>query len=121
MIFFALDEDLKATCKDKDNNNIGYVNVNVREYIKLRPGDPDDLWPSIESFRTAYETFYTMYFKLAVTLFQIFAEYNENSTGKCLIEPEKFDAINQFLEEKSSVSVIHYFEHDESPKKKCLR
>jgi len=109
---------------DPDKNNLGYVKISdVREYIKLRPEDPESLWPQnnhnfteAEQFKDAYQRFFACYCHFAVTAFELLAEApaidrRTKKQGR-LISEEARDAIIPFLKHKSSVSAILYHSVD---------
>jgi len=114
--YLAQDMELKKSNIEKDKNNIGYVNIpGVREYIKLRPTDPEDLWPTYPTdFKEAYNAFFHIYSQIAFNSFDLLANYVEEGKSDPLIKPEHVSAIVDFIKEKSSVSMIKYFELKEA-------
>jgi len=114
--FLSQDLDIKKKNMEKDGNNLGFVHIpRVREYIKLRPSDPDELWPSYPTdFKDTYNAFFSKYSEIAFSSFDILVEYVEQNSTEPLINPVHVSAIKQFLSEKSSVSMIKYFELKEA-------
>jgi len=113
--FFKLANDEKMKNGDAMNNNVGYVLITgVREYIKLRPFDPPELWPQAPAdFKTAYDSFFASHSKVAFSCFETLAHYIDQSdpTKKPLLNKDEIEAIQEFITSKSSVSMIHYFAH----------
>jgi isopenicillin N synthase-like dioxygenase len=115
--YLAQDLDTKKKNLEKDGNNLGFVHINnVREYIKLRPSDAEYLWPTYPpDFKSVFDEFFKIYSQIAFSSFDILAEFvepNPENPQEALpfIKPGHVDAIKEFLQEKSSVSIIKYFE-----------
>jgi len=117
--YFTQESDIKNLNLEKDKNNIGYVLIpGVREYMKLRPTDPTELWPSHPlDFKLAFDNFFETYAQIAFTSFYLIAEYQAED-NQPLITPDRVKIIEEFLHEKSSVSMIKYFTLNE-PKEVC--
>jgi len=95
---------------DKDNNNIGYVSIgDIREYIKLRSTDPEELWPTHpENFKEIFDNFNEIYSKFAFATFEALASSIDLEDGLPLIALDDYTEIKKFLAEKSSISMIKY-------------
>jgi len=111
--FLSQELATKKENTDPNNNNLGFVHIpTVREYIKLRPTDPDNFWPKhpIE-FKPTFSAFFTLYSKLAFTVFDMLAHYVDptDKIKSQLIAENDYKAIEEFLPSKSSVSMIKYF------------
>jgi len=108
----------KKNMMEPDRNNLGYVHVqSVREYIKLRTTDPPNLWPKSEEFKQIFNEFFETFYKIAEATFVGFSNHFEEEKEDVLIPEENLDAIKSFIHQKSSVSIIKYFPHDEEPEK----
>jgi len=121
MEYLSQDLTIKLNNMDPDKNNIGYVHIpGTREYIKLRPNDPEQLWPSSPEFRSAFQNFFNLYSQLAFTVFDILSHYADPTepSKKQLIVESDYKAIEEFLPTKSSVSMIKYFTLQQ-PKEVC--
>lgn len=63
--YFAQEDSAKDSNSGRDRSNLGYIRVvGTREFIKLRPSDETQLWPSAEalpSFAETYGEFYARY------------------------------------------------------------
>jgi len=113
--YFLQPADVKALNLDEDKNNLGYVTCgSIREYIKLRPTDTENLWPTMESFKPAYSAMFSQYLEMAFTAFKLLATYMDKEDAKqsTLIPPESYDAITEFLRIKSSLSGIRYYKQE---------
>jgi len=115
----------KIKNKDEMKQNIGYIHITgIREYIKLRPSDEENYWPrKPEGFRAIFDNFFISYKNIANTCLEILSNFVEegrhNPKKLPLIDKEKLEAIQEFLDSKSSVSMIHYFQNKENETCAC--
>jgi len=102
--------------------NLGYVRVEgVREYLKLRITDDAKLWPQLpERFKECFEEVFNDIKEISWNCFVALAsddrrEEKEEKEEKeeRVISKETVDAVAEFVEKKSSLSLIHYFETKE--------
>jgi len=109
--FLGQDLEIKKIHTEKDGNNLGFIHIpNVREYIKLRPFDPEELWPTYPpDFKESFNAFFEAYSKIAFNSFDLVAEYVEEGSRDPLIKPDHVLAVKDFINEKSSISMIKYF------------
>jgi len=107
--YFAQPMEVKEMNKDKDGNNLGYVEVpNVREYIKLRPSDPLSFWPTKpETFHENWTNVFSSLLKISWKCFLAVAQHEK---GSKFSDPTVLSAIDEFVGIKSSISLIHYYQ-----------
>jgi len=114
--------EVKNNNLEQDRNNIGFVQIpKVREYIKLRPQDSPELWPQHPpNFGEVYSKFFEWYSSLAIACFEQLAQWvdEKEKFPRPLIREDDREAIREFLNEKSSISMIKYYPLDE-PKEVC--
>jgi isopenicillin N synthase-like dioxygenase len=88
--YFAQSNEEKDKNKDVDNGNVGYVRIDgLREYIKLRPTDPEQLWPTLPSFKSAFDSFYNTNKAIVWNCFVGLAHHLEELDGRVLLKPEE--------------------------------
>eukprot|EP01130_Rhizamoeba_saxonica_P012912 TRINITY_DN5487_c0_g1_i1.p1 TRINITY_DN5487_c0_g1~~TRINITY_DN5487_c0_g1_i1.p1 ORF type:complete len:193 (-),score=28.84 TRINITY_DN5487_c0_g1_i1:551-1129(-) len=103
--------------KQHGEENWGYMQKEgVREYIKLRPGDDNFMWPNDEEFRKDYSILFNLVSEVAFPCFERFAQY-KNEKNESIILEEAIDDIRQLIPSRSSLSVIRYYSHNERPYK----
>jgi len=114
--YFNLPRDVKEMNKEDDGivrYNLGYVSVEgVREYLKLRPNDPEKLWPKNPStFAHNWHSLFDDLKEIGWKLFLQVAKYNDGSSGSNskLSDAKTLQAIEEFVGAKSSMSLIHYY------------
>jgi len=114
--YFDQSQEIKNKNLEKDKNNLGYVHIKgVREYLKLRPSDPPELWPTHpDDFTNTFVSFFETYAQIAINSFQLISNYRDPVDNEPLIPPDKVTIISEYLEEKSSVSMIKYFSLEEA-------
>jgi len=114
--FLGQELEVKKRHTDAIGNNLGFIHIpSVREYIKLRPSDPEELWPTYPpDFKDAFNAFFEAYSQIAFNSFDLLATYVDESSQDPLILPDHVVAIKQFIKEKSSISMIKYFELKET-------
>lgn len=100
--YFTHSLEEKQKNAEKDNNNLGYVKGDFREYIKvsledrpflmfqLRPTDPEELWPcegDEKPFKSAYENMFGEYSAFAFKIFELLATYIDEGCTIQFIDP----------------------------------
>eukprot|EP01122_Echinamoeba_exundans_P012382 TRINITY_DN5153_c0_g1_i2.p1 TRINITY_DN5153_c0_g1~~TRINITY_DN5153_c0_g1_i2.p1 ORF type:complete len:334 (-),score=58.15 TRINITY_DN5153_c0_g1_i2:21-884(-) len=119
--YFAQPDDVKDRNSGADRSNLGYIRVKgTREFIKLRPSDETRLWPNKEAlpdFEQIYRDFYQRMFTLVWSAFRTLAD-SPGTGNSPLLNQNQIAAIEDFVREKSSVSMIHYYPQAE--KESCV-
>jgi len=118
-IYFSQQQEAKDANKDENNFNIGYVKVTgIREYIKLRKGDPENLWPKEPP--DMKDHWISVLDSLKDIAWKIFTSLSSFGPETKLNEPSVQSAIQEFVDSKSSISLIHYFPVPEENKSNCV-
>lgn len=104
--YFKLDMSEKEKSKTVDRTNMGYIHVpSIREYLKLRPFEPE-LWPdNPPSLKKAFQNAFDSLKTIAWETFLCVADYEGHQLG----DPKTMEAVENFVHTKSSLSLIHYF------------
>eukprot|EP01091_Cochliopodium_minus_P000105 TRINITY_DN1013_c0_g1_i1.p1 TRINITY_DN1013_c0_g1~~TRINITY_DN1013_c0_g1_i1.p1 ORF type:complete len:305 (-),score=101.40 TRINITY_DN1013_c0_g1_i1:4-918(-) len=97
--------------KGLDNTNMGFVHVkDMREYIKLRPGEGESYWPQYpENFKEVWDNVFKLGFDVSWNCLSALGKTVTREGEKPLLDDEKMNAIEEFVSEKSSLSLIRYF------------
>jgi len=99
--------------------NLGYVLVpGVREYLKLRKSDTENLWPT--SPPNLKDHWISVLNDLKDISWNIFKSLSDYGPKTKLSDPELESAIAAFVDSKSSISLIHYFPVTEENKSNCV-
>jgi len=117
--YFGQPSDVKTLNKDTDGVNIGYINITgVREYIKLRASDEEKLWPkNPPTFKQNWLNLFNLLKPIAWKCFLSVAKFDAPENK--LRDPEMVKAVEEFVDIKSSISLIHYYPVI-SEDKKCV-
>jgi len=104
--YFEQSQDVKQLNIAPDGNNMGYIKVgNTREYIKLRISDPEELWPKHPpTIRNNWTNVHTYLKDISWKCFLAISNYEESK-----LNDETLEAIEEFVQIKSSISLIHYY------------
>lgn len=101
-LYFTKPLDEKKKNSDPDNNNLGYIKGDDREYLKvcpylftltnqLRPFDTENFWPTEvpggDTFKRAYDKMFSEYSQFAFKAFELLSTYVDEGADKPLIDP----------------------------------
>jgi len=116
--FFSLEQTQKNKFVDEMGQNLGYVFVKgIREYLKLRISDPDSMWPQDPPLLK--EHFLTVFNALKTVAWSCFESLTQFEPDSKLNNKETNKAIQEFVDIKSSLSLIHYFPNEDKEKCAC--
>jgi isopenicillin N synthase-like dioxygenase len=114
--FFNSSSDVKAVSKAPDLTNMGYILIpKIREYIKLRPFEPE-LWPNDPpTFKTSFDNVFQILKAIAWETFLSVADFEGHQLG----DAKTINAVEQWVGTKSSLSLIHYFPRESGTISPC--
>eukprot|EP01130_Rhizamoeba_saxonica_P003715 TRINITY_DN1545_c0_g1_i2.p1 TRINITY_DN1545_c0_g1~~TRINITY_DN1545_c0_g1_i2.p1 ORF type:complete len:294 (-),score=54.18 TRINITY_DN1545_c0_g1_i2:43-924(-) len=114
--YFNLPDQEKQLNSHPQRENLGYINIeSIREYIKLRPSDPDYLWPNDPQFTTNFHNLFDEMKSIVWSVFEELVNHIEETeeTNSRLFDDGKLEDIKEFAFEKTSISMIYYYEQDQ--------
>jgi len=94
--------------------NQGYIYIKgVKEFLKLKPNDPDEAFPpNPTELKTTYPVLYNKLLELLMFTLNEICQVKAPTDGGPYFEEKLIETVRQYSKRDSSVSLIHYFGND---------